>query len=76
VGSTFHISKGLSLDLAYSHIFVRHTSINISAASGNPSFDGVTYKGSLNPHIDLVSVSLKYRWDEDATAPAKTFYTK
>jgi long-chain fatty acid transport protein len=76
VGSTFHISKGLSLDFAYSHIFVRDTSINISAASGNPSVDGVTYVGSLSPHIDVVSVGLKYRWDDDATAPAKTFYTK
>ncbi len=37
----------MSFDLAYSHIFVKSTHIDISAASGNPWFDGVTYIGDV-----------------------------
>jgi long-chain fatty acid transport protein len=70
IGGTYKWSNKLSFDAAYSHIFVKDTPINLSAASGNPSFNGVTYIGSANSHVDIISVGLKYRWDEPA-APAK-----
>ena len=50
VGATWQVFKGLHFDLAYSHIWVKDPSINISAASGNPWFiPGVTapYVGSV-----------------------------
>lgn len=63
VGLTYQITKAAAIDLAYSHLFVKDTSINISAASGNPWFNGVTYIGGIDSHIDLVSLALKYRWN-------------
>ena len=39
----------------------------INVVAGNPSFNGtVSYTGSVDSHIDIVSVALKYRWDEPA----------
>ncbi|MBX6330027.1 MAG: transporter [Pseudolabrys sp.] len=74
VGLSWQIWKGFSADLAYSHIFVRDTHIDISAASGNPWFTTllpVTYIGDVDSHVDILSLSLKYRWDEPK-APART----
>ena len=69
IGSSYHISKDLVVDLAYSHLFVRSTSVNISATSGNPWFDGISYAGDVSAHVDIISMGLKYRWDSDAPAP-------
>jgi long-chain fatty acid transport protein len=69
------VFKGLSFDLAYSHLWVRDTSINISAASGNPWFNPavpINYVGGVDAHVDILSIGLKYRWDAGAAAPAKT----
>jgi long-chain fatty acid transport protein len=65
-GLTWQIWRGFSADLAYSHIFVRDTHIDISAASGNPWFftSGVTYIGDVDSHVDILSIAIKYRWDE------------
>ena len=42
---------------------MKDPSINISAASGNPSFNGaITYIGDVNAHVDVLSFSLVYRW--------------
>ncbi|HEY2754250.1 MAG TPA: outer membrane protein transport protein [Pseudolabrys sp.] len=70
IGSSYHISKDLVVDLAYSHLFVRGTSVDISATSGNPWYNGVTsYSGDVSAHVDIISMGLKYRWDSDAPAP-------
>jgi long-chain fatty acid transport protein len=76
IGSSYHISKDLVVDLAYSHLFVRSTSVNISATSGNPWFDGISYAGDVSAHVDIISMGLKYRWDNEAPAPKKLLYTK
>ncbi len=76
-GATYKLTPKLSFDLAYSHIFVKSTHIDISAASGNPWFNGVTYIGDVSSHVDIVSVGMKYRWDEPAApAPKSKMYTK
>jgi len=54
---------------------VKSTPINISAASGNPWFDGIPYIGDVSSHIDIVSLALKYRWDDDAPAPKKMLHS-
>jgi long-chain fatty acid transport protein len=69
IGSSYHISKDLVVDLAYSHLFVRGTSVNISATSGNPWFDGISYAGDVSAHVDIISMGVKYRWDNEAPAP-------
>jgi long-chain fatty acid transport protein len=76
VGASYKISRDLSFDLAYSHIWVKSAPINISATSGNPWFTGgVVYVGAVDSHIDILSISLKYRWD-DAPAPRTALITK
>jgi long-chain fatty acid transport protein len=76
LGATYQMTPKLSFDLAYSHLFVKSTSIAISAASGNPWFDGITYNGSVDSHIDIVSVAMKYRWDNPESATKSTLYHK
>jgi long-chain fatty acid transport protein len=68
-GATYNVTNALSLDIAYSHLFMKETPINV--VPGNPSFNGaVTYIGTVDSHVDIVSLELKYRWD-DATSSAK-----
>ena len=43
-GGTYQWSPKISFDLAYSHLFVKSTPINITAASGNPWFTGVSLR--------------------------------
>lgn len=71
IGGTWNITPRLALDLAYSHVFVKSTSINVVA--GNPSFiTPFTYTGTVDSRLDLISVGLKYRLDGlFAPAPAK-----
>ncbi len=59
-GATYHLTPALSFDLAYSHLFVKDTPVNV--VPGNPSFTGVAYVGTVNSHVDIVSLALKYRW--------------
>jgi len=64
VGATWQVMRGMHFDVAYSHIWVQDPSVNLSAASGNPSFNGVTYIGTANSHFDILSVALVIRMDE------------
>jgi long-chain fatty acid transport protein len=75
-GATWNISPRLALDLAYSHIFVKSTSINVVV--GNPSFIApYTYTGTVSSSLDIISVGLKYRLDTLlAPALAKPLMTK
>ena len=75
IGASWVIGKGLVADLAYSHLFVNSPNVNISAASGNPWFatsGGVTYVGDVSAHVDILSLGIKYRFDEPAPPPAKS----
>jgi long-chain fatty acid transport protein len=74
IGGTYKYSAKTTFDLAYSHVFVKTAPINIVDAS-NPFFaigGGTTYTGSVNSHLDIISLALKYRWDDPAPAPAPT----
>jgi long-chain fatty acid transport protein len=75
VGTTYKVTSKLSLDAAYSHLFVVNTPINV--VPGNPWFNGATaYVGNVSSHIDIVSVALKYRFDDDTAPPKKMLVTK
>ena len=70
IGASWQVMKGFTFDLAYSHIWVKDPSINISAASGNPSFNGTfAYIGNVDAHVDVLSLALVYRWG--APEPAR-----
>ncbi len=77
-GATYQYSNKISLDLAYSHVFLKSTSINITAASGNPWFNPLlgNYVGDVSSHVDIISVGFHYRWDSPAAAPKSTLYHK
>ena len=77
VGATYQWNERISLDFAYSHLFVKSTSIDITAASGNPwwATTHVNYVGDVSSHVDVVSVGFHYRWDTPP-APKPSLYTK
>jgi len=63
-GMTYEVMKGMSLHAAYSHIFVRDTSIAVGP--GNPWYNPlvpIVYNGNTEPHIDIISVGLSIRFD-------------
>jgi long-chain fatty acid transport protein len=69
LGATYNWSDQLSFDIGYSHIFaVGDTDINI--APGNPIFPtrGVVFAANVDSDVDIISASLKYRWDNPAKA--------
>ena len=68
MGASYKVSRDLSLDLAYSHAWVKSTPINV--VPGNPWFDGISYVGDVSAHFDIFSVALRYRWDSGG-APRK-----
>jgi long-chain fatty acid transport protein len=72
IGASWQVWKGFSFDLAYSHIWVKDPSINVSLASGNPQFTGVTYIGDSKAHVDILSLALVYRWGAPEPAPKVT----
>lgn len=74
-GLSYKLTNKLTLDGAYSHLFVRSTSVNLGPGTGNPSSSTVVYSGSVNSHVDIVSLGVKYRWD-DPVAPVKQRYAK
>ena len=60
-GLSHRISPNVTFDIAYSRIIVRDTHIDVSAASGNPWFNGtVTYSGDVNAHVDIFSVGIRW----------------
>jgi long-chain fatty acid transport protein len=78
VGGTYKYSAKTTFDLAYSHVFVKSAPINITDPS-NPFFaigGGTTYTGNVSSSLDIVSVALKYRWDNPAPEPTKQAFHK
>jgi len=70
IGASYKYSNKMTFDLAYSHVFVKSTSINL--VPGNPTYTAAsgTYTGTVDSHLDIVSVAMHYRWDDPAPAPA------
>jgi long-chain fatty acid transport protein len=69
IGASWQVFRGFSFDLAYSHVWVQDPSINITAVSGNPSFAGVNYIGTVNAHADVFSLAMVFRWGAPEPAP-------
>jgi len=69
IGASWQVFRGFSFDLAYSHVWVQGPSINITAVSGNPFFDGINYIGNVNAHADVFSLAMVYRWGAPEPAP-------
>jgi long-chain fatty acid transport protein len=72
LGATWQMNPRLSVDFAYTHVFVDDAHINITAASGNPWFSGVPYVGTAESSLDIFSVGIRYQWFE----PSRPLITK
>ncbi len=64
IGATYQWNEQLSFDIGYTHIFVKDTDIRL--VPGNPQFAALPFVAEVKPSVDIVSVALKYRWDEPA----------
>ncbi len=82
-GLGYKFSEKLQLDASYSHIFIKNGRVDIVGAgnalnpAGNPVFNNaVSYSGRSKGHVDIFALSVKYRWDDPAPAPARPVVTK
>jgi len=69
LGASYNWSDQLSFDVAYSHLFsVGNTDIRLEP--GNPTFPGVgaVFIADVDASVDIISASVKYRWDNPAKA--------
>jgi long-chain fatty acid transport protein len=77
VGASWVVFKGFTFDLAYSHLWVKDPNVNITATSGNPWFNGsVSYVGNTDAHIDILSLSLVWRWGAQQAAAKQAVISK
>ena len=75
IGATWQVFRGLHFDLAYSHIWVKDPIDQyfrrVRAIRGLFRRHA-PYVGTANAHVDILSGSLVFRWDEPAAAPVRT----
>jgi long-chain fatty acid transport protein len=81
-GLGYKITDKMQFDLGYSYLALEKGKVNIVAPgnpinpAGNPSFTAFNYTGNSSGHAHILAVSLKYRWDDAAPAPARPVITK
>lgn len=62
---------GVTVDLGYSFIDLKDTSLNLGPGTGNPWTNTTgTYTGSVDSTIHILSFGFRYQWDDPA--PKKT----
>jgi long-chain fatty acid transport protein len=61
VGAAYQWNEHLSFDFAYTHIFAKDTAIRI--LPGHQDFAGLPFVADVDSKVDIVSVGLRYRWD-------------
>jgi len=67
-GATAHITRYLSVDLAYSYIHLNSTPVNITP--GHASFNEVvTYVGTANTHVNVLALAVRYVFDDLSSPP-------
>ena len=76
IGLGYKLSEKLSFDASYSHIFVKSSPVRL--VPGNPQFvDPLFFTGGAKPTVDIVSLAIKYRWDNPQVAiPAEAVVRK
>jgi long-chain fatty acid transport protein len=84
LGANYKWSEKLEFDLSYSHVFVKSGRVDIVPPgspfnpAGNPSYGpgAPQFNGTSKGSLDLISFSVKYRWDDPAPAPVRPVVTK
>lgn len=68
LGATYNWNEQLSFDVAYSHLFTVGNN-DIDIRPGHPSFGaGGIFVADVDATVDIISASVKYRWDNPAKA--------
>lgn len=67
IGLSYRAMDNLWLDLAYTHIFVDDTPVNV--VPGNPWFVGVPYVGTVDASVDIISLGFRYRFGAPPSPP-------
>jgi long-chain fatty acid transport protein len=68
--------KGLTLDAGYSFIDVKDTPVCLGTTSGcpaNPWSGATTYVGSVNANVHIISVGLRYQWDNEVRVTKQAY---
>ena len=74
VGLSWAIAPFMRFDLAYTHLWIKDPDINITAASGNPSFvSPLAYVGTVGAHSDMISGAFVVRFDDLEPSVKKPF---
>jgi long-chain fatty acid transport protein len=73
IGASWNLNRAIRFDLAYTHLWIKDPNINITAASGNPSFSAVPYVGTVDAQSDMLSGSLVVRFDDIEPSVKKPF---
>jgi long-chain fatty acid transport protein len=73
IGASWNLNKAIRIDFAYTHLWVKDPNVNITAASGNPSFSTIPYVGTVDAQSDLLSGSLVVRFDDVEPAAKKPY---
>jgi long-chain fatty acid transport protein len=76
VGASYRWNEKLTIDVAYSHAFIDEARINIvpgkaqliSAPIPGLGIVPLTFVGDARGSVDIVSASLRYRWDDPKVA--------
>lgn len=83
VGVGYKYNDKLEFNVSYSHIFTKSGRVDIVGPgnafnpAGNPAYNGaVQFNGSSKGSLDLIGVSLKYRWDTPSPEPLRPAITK
>ncbi|MBF9197633.1 OmpP1/FadL family transporter [Microvirga terrestris] len=66
LGASYQWNEKLSFDIAYTHIFSREADIRI--VEGQQDFEGAPFVADVDASTDILSVGLRYRWDDPAVA--------
>jgi long-chain fatty acid transport protein len=66
VGASYQWNNKLSFDIAYTHIFAKETDIRI--LPGHQDYEGLPFVADVDSAVDIVSVGLRYRWDDPQVA--------
>lgn len=81
-GLGYKMTEKLQFDLGYSFLALANGKVDIVGVNnpvnpaGNPSFTAFNYNGTTRGHAHILSMSLKYRWDDAAAAPARPVVAK
>lgn len=64
IGASYKMNANLTLDLSYSHIFVKNEEVNVTRAyyTGTPLATVVNTRAHVEPSIDIVAVGARYRF--------------